>query len=162
MFKQTQKTEKRKMTSVLSFFLLCTNTKNKKWLPFYHFSFYVRENTKKEKQKSTSVLSLFVFGTNKRKKRKNDKWLPFYRFSFYVLKHKNMQTEIDFRSIIFRCKYDQSMKERTRYDLIFCLYFFLLLWLFKWTKSRDREGSGRRGGGVWVGVGLGVVGQQFL
>ena len=159
------------MTSVLSFFLLYTNKhkklKNKKWLPIYRFSFYVRENTKKAKQKSTSVLSLFVFGTNKRKKRKNDKWLPFYHFSFYVLKHTNIQTEIDFRSIVFRCKYDQSMKERTGYNLIF-LYFFRLLWLFKWTKSRDREGSGRGGrglsGGWWFlsETRLVVVGQQFL
>ena len=85
------KKDKQNLTSVLSFFVFSKEETQKKKneirLPFYRFSFYVRENTKKEKQKSTSVLSLFVFGTNKRKKGKNDKWLPFYRFSFYVLKH---------------------------------------------------------------------------
>ena len=84
--------------------------KNGKWLPFYRFSFYVRENTKTEKQKSSSVLSLFVFCTNKHKKRKNHKWLPFLSFFLLCTKtHKNIQTETDFRSIVFRCKYDQSM-----------------------------------------------------
>ena len=102
--------------------------KNKNRLPFYLCSFLVRTNAKTEKRQMTSFLSFFLLCTKT---------------------HKNIQTEIDFRSIVFRCKYDQSMKERTGYNLIFCLYFFRLLWLFKGTKNRDREGSGRDLSGGW-------------
>ena len=55
------------MTSVLSFFLFCTNKhkkrKNDKWLLFYRFSIYIRKHTKTYKRKLTSVLSLFVVST---------------------------------------------------------------------------------------------------
>ena len=160
------------MTSVLSFFLLCTNRhkkrKNKKWLRFIVFPFmYEKTQKRKNKNRLPFYLCSFLVRTNaKTEKRQMTSFLSF--FLLCTKTHKNIQTEIDFRSIVFRCKYDQSMKERTGYNLIFCLYFFRLLWLFKWTKSRDGEGSGSGGrglsGGRWFlsETRLGVVGQQFL
>ena len=147
------------MTSVLSFFDFSKEetqkTKNKIRLPFYRFSVYVQTNTKNgkkkndfrfvvfpfmyektqktEKQKSTSVLSFFVFCTNKHMKTGKRQMTSFLSiFPLRTKTHKNIQTEIDFRSILFRCKYNQSVKERPGYNLIFRLYFFLrFLWLFK-------------------------------
>ena len=92
MYKQTQKKEKPKMTSVLSFFLLCTRkqkngktkidfrflyeqtqkTENDKWLPFYRFSFYVLKQTKTYKRKLTSVLSFFFVSTTNQCKKELD------------------------------------------------------------------------------------------
>ena len=109
--------------------------KNKNRLPFYRFSFYVRENTKTEKQKSTSVLSFFFLSTNKHIKRKNKNQLTFYRFlvfqeqtqktgkrkptsilTCFVLlttKHQKRKMIIDFP---FRCHLGQpTMLVRMRY-----------------------------------------------
>ena len=129
MYKQTPKTEERKKTSVLPFFLLCTRKhKNGKTTIGFRFIVFpfMYEKTQKRKNKNglPFYLSSFFVRTNTWKQ-KNDKWLPFYRFSLYVRKHKNLQTEIDFRSIVFRFKYNQSVKERPGYNLIFRLYFFL-------------------------------------
>ena len=63
--------------------------KNKNRLPFYLCSFFVRTNTKNGKTTNDFLfLSFFLLCTKT---------------------HKNIQTETDFRSIVFRCKYDQSM-----------------------------------------------------
>ena len=89
MFKQTQKTEKQKMTSVLSFFLLCTRKhkkgKTKIDFRFIFVRFWYEQTQKTEKRQMTSFLSFFLLCTKT---------------------HKNIQTETDFRSIVFRCEYD--------------------------------------------------------
>ena len=51
---------------------------------------------KTEKRQMTSFLSIFLLCTKT---------------------HKNIQIEIDFRSIFFCCKYNQSVKERPGYSL---------------------------------------------
>ena len=80
------------MTSVLSFFLLCTrkhqNGKTKIDFRFIFVRFLYEQTQKTEKRQMTSFLSFFLLCTKT---------------------HKNIQTETDFRSIVFRCKYDQSM-----------------------------------------------------
>ena len=123
------------MTSVLSFFVFSKEetqkTKNEIRLPFYRFSFYVQTNTKNGKTKNDFRFIVFLFMYEKTQKRKNKNRLPFYLFSFFVRTntknekrqmtsflsffllctktHKNIQTETDYRSIVFLCKYDQSM-----------------------------------------------------
>ena len=84
---------KQNLTSVLSFFLLCTNKhkkrENEKWLPFYRFPFMY-----------------------KHKKRKNEEWLPFYRFSLFKLtKTIDGKTEIDFPFIVFPFMYENTQKQ---------------------------------------------------
>ena len=74
--------------------------------------------------------------------------------------HKNIPTEIDFRSIVFRCKYNQSVKERPGYSS-----FSLAVWVNQ--ELGQKGGRGGRGGlsGGWWFLSesrLGVVGQQFL
>ena len=74
MYKQTQKTKKQKMTSVLSFFLLCTRKhkkeKTKIGFRFIVFPFIYKETHKTEKRESTSLLSFLGFWKNRHKKRK--------------------------------------------------------------------------------------------
>ena len=163
MYKQTQKKEKRKMTSVLSFFLLCTNKhktrKNEKWLPFYRFSFYVPTNTKKgkakndfrfivfpfmykqtqkkEKRKMTSVLSFFLLCTNKHKKRKNKKWLPFYRFSFHVRENKKTETQKSTSVLSFLFFVRTNTKNgKTTNDFLFIVFPFMY-----WNKQKHTNGN---------------------
>ena len=144
MYEKTKKTEKRKMTSVLSFFLFCTrkhqNGKTKIDFRFIFFRFLYEKNTKNGK--TTNDFLFIVF--------------PFYRFSFYVLKQtKTYKRKLTSVLSFFFVSSTNQCKKRAGYNLIFRFYFFFrFLWLFKWTKSWDREGSRRGGGGgVWVGVG---------
>ena len=123
MYKQTQKTKKQKMTSVLSFFLLCArkhkNGKTKIDFRFMFVRFLYEQTQKTEKRQMTSFLSFFLLRTKT---------------------HENIQTDIDFPSIVFRCKYDQSVKERTGYNLIFRLYIFFV---FSGCLSEPRAGTER-------------------
>ena len=97
------------MTSVLSFFLLCTrkhkNGKTKIGFRFIILPFNYKQTHKTEKRKSTSLLSFLGVWKNRHKKRKNISRLPFSRFSFYEGSNtKNGKMILDFR---FRCHLGQ-------------------------------------------------------
>ena len=96
----------------------CTKKgKTKNDFRFIVFPFMYEKTHKTEKQKSTSVSSFSVFCTNKHMKTEK-RQINFFLSIFLLCTktHKNIPTEIDFRSIVFRCKYNQSVKERPGYS----------------------------------------------
>ena len=71
----------------------------------------------------------------KTQKRENKNRPPFYLCSFIVRTNtKNGKTTNDFLFIVFPLMYENAQ------IFIFQISFFRFLWLFKWTKSWDREG----------------------
>ena len=109
-----------------------------------------KQTQKTEKRKMTSILSFFLFIYEKTQKRENKNRAPSYLCSFFVRTNtKNGKTTNDFLFIVFPLMYENAQ------IFIFQISFFRFLWLFKWTKSWDREGveEGGGGGGGLVGVG---------
>ena len=123
-----------------------------------------RRKHKKLKTKNDFHFIVFPFMYEKTQKRENKNRAPFYLCSVFVRTNtKNGKTTNDFLFIVFPLMYENTQ------IFIFQISLFRFLWLFKWTKSWDREGVEGGGGGGFSGgwlflseTSLRVVGQQFL